>query len=419
MKLVTGLFLLFASQFVALTASAQDAFNPLTNELTVNIGLVGNNIHRNAVVVVDRARLAPPFDFFGPPLYPYDVYNPATGQLLISSVRVGVGANAVLVYNVSVFLTRVVSPGSTIVPALTTPTIFVPLNPMPEATVGRPYAASVLGNIFPDDLYTFTMDTLANGSLPTGMTVDLNGRVSGTPFATGSTDVQGAQTPRSYTFGVCATNTITRVTTSPCPQTSITVNPATFSITTTVIGNGTVAANIAGPAYPQGTRVTLTATPAQNATFSGWTGACSSSPCTLTMTSDKAVTATFTANAPQSLAGTWRGTWRWSGPGSNGCTFNDVGAISVTLGLSGTTLAGTNVSADGIEYRLDGGCVLSEMLSGTGGTMTLVRSGSSYALTWDILALSFSGTATITGTTMTGTFVRSTGGTGSFELTLQ
>jgi hypothetical protein len=416
MKLASAfLFLLLASPIVATTASAQDVFDMATNELRVNIGLVGNNIHRNAIVTVDRARLAPPFDFFGPPLFPYDVYNPATGQLLISSVRVA--GTDLVVYNVPVFITNVGSLG-VVTPRTGTPLTFVPRNPMPGATVGRPYAVTVLGNIFPEDLYTFSMDTLANGSLPTGMTLDLNGLVSGTPFATGSTDVQGAQTPRSYTFGVCATNTLTRVTTSPCPQTSIIVNPATFSITTTVIGTGTVSANIAGPAYAQGTRVTLTATPGQNSTFTGWTGACSSSPCTLTMNSDKAVTATFTST-PQSLAGTWRGTWRWSGPGSNGCTFNDVGAISVTLTQSGTTLSGSNVSADGIEYRLDAGCVLSEMLSGSNGNMELVQSGSSYALNWDILALEFSGTATISGTTMTGTFVRSTGGTGSFELTRQ
>jgi hypothetical protein len=416
MKLATAfLGLALASPFVTATASAQDVFDPNTKLMSVNIASVGDSIFRNAVVVVDTARLAPPFDLFGPPLYPYDVYNPTTGQLLLSSVRIA--GTDLVAFNVPVFISQVVLLG-TVTPRIGTPLTFVPHSPLPPAQVGRPYSRSMLGHIFPEDRYTFTMDTLGNGSLPTGMTLDLNGLLSGTPFATGSTDVQGAQTPRTYTFGVCATNTLTRVTTSPCPQTSIIVNPATFSITTTVVGSGSVSASLAGPDYPQGTKVTLTATAGQNSTFSGWSGACSISPCLLTMNSAKAVTATFTST-PQSLAGRWTGTWQWSGPGSNGCPFKDVGAMSVTLAQAGTTLSSSNVSADGIEFRLDGSCALDEMLSGTGGSMSLVPSGSSYTLTWGVLALSFTGTATVTGSKMTGTFVRNTGGTGSFTLTRQ
>src|SRR5206468_10020626 len=44
-----------------------------------------------------------------------------------------------------------------------------------------------------------------------------------------------------------------------------------------------------------GTRVTLTATPAANATFDGWTGGgcASTNPCTLTLTANTTVTAPF------------------------------------------------------------------------------------------------------------------------------
>src|SRR4029079_6596593 len=55
---------------------------------------------------------------------------------------------------------------------------------------------------------------------------------------------------------------------------------------------------------PSGASVTLTATPAAGATFSGWGGACSGTAptCTVTMTSTRAVTATFTAAAPGTLS---------------------------------------------------------------------------------------------------------------------
>ena len=50
-----------------------------------------------------------------------------------------------------------------------------------------------------------------------------------------------------------------------------------------------------------GTQVTLTATPASGSAFAGWAGACSGSgPCTVTMTADRGVAATFIAN-PQLL----------------------------------------------------------------------------------------------------------------------
>lgn len=63
--------------------------------------------------------------------------------------------------------------------------------------------------------------------------------------------------------------------------------------------------------YPQGTSVTLTATPdaASKATFGSWTGCASTTTtCTLTMDADKSVTATFTKAGQFSLQVTKNGT---------------------------------------------------------------------------------------------------------------
>lgn len=108
--------------------------------------------------------------------------------------------------------------------------VLVPRNPLPPARVGEAYAQSILGQInppAPPASYSYSIDTLANGVLPGGFIVDLNGTIRGTPSGTGRVDVNGAQLENSYTFRVCATDTITRLSTSPCAQTSITVLPRT------------------------------------------------------------------------------------------------------------------------------------------------------------------------------------------------
>ncbi len=75
--------------------------------------------------------------------------------------------------------------------------------------------------------------------------------------------------------------------------------PTTYVLTVGVTGNGAVSPAAGAHAYAGGTVVTLTATPASGATFTGWSGAVTgtANPVTVTMTGDKTVTAAFsTAN---------------------------------------------------------------------------------------------------------------------------
>jgi hypothetical protein len=62
--------------------------------------------------------------------------------------------------------------------------------------------------------------------------------------------------------------------------------------------------------YPSGTAVTLTATPAAGATFTGWSGDCTGTgPCTVTMTTNRAATASFASTGlSYSLTVTQNGT---------------------------------------------------------------------------------------------------------------
>ena len=73
--------------------------------------------------------------------------------------------------------------------------------------------------------------------------------------------------------------------------------PTKYTLTTTTTGSGTVSASPQATSYESGASVTLTATPANGFTFTGWSGALSgsSNPATVVMSSDKSVTAIFTA----------------------------------------------------------------------------------------------------------------------------
>lgn len=77
------------------------------------------------------------------------------------------------------------------------------------------------------------------------------------------------------------------------------------TLTVSVTGSGTVTSTPAGidcgttcsAAFDEGSQVALTANPAAGFTFSGFSGACSAAACTVTMSADESVTATF-AGAP-------------------------------------------------------------------------------------------------------------------------
>jgi uncharacterized repeat protein (TIGR02543 family) len=80
-----------------------------------------------------------------------------------------------------------------------------------------------------------------------------------------------------------------------------------YTLTTNVVGNGTVAKNPNAATYPAGSVVTLTATPASSYVFSGWSGDLtgSTNPVTITMNTNHVVTATFLAVVTRSLTAGW------------------------------------------------------------------------------------------------------------------
>jgi len=119
---------------------------------------------------------------------------------------------------------------------------------------------------------------------------------------------------------------------------------STFTLTITKSGDGTGNVNESGnniacgitcsAVYNSGDSITLTATPILNSAFTGWSGDCTGTdPCSLTMSADKDVTATFV-----SLPDT---------PGAPGTT-TEIPPDPITPGdtttTTGTTSTGTTVS---------------------------------------------------------------------------
>jgi uncharacterized repeat protein (TIGR03803 family) len=128
--------------------------------------------------------------------------------------------------------------------------------------------------------------------------------------------------------------------------------PSTFSLTTatTGTGQGAIQANPAGPSYPAGTVVVLSATPANGSSFAGWSGDGSGTTTrSVTMDSNKSVMATFNLVAPPA---SYTLTVSTGGTGTGAVTANPAGSTfpaGTVVTLTATPGAGsafTNWSGD-------------------------------------------------------------------------
>lgn len=140
---------------------------------------------------------------------------------------------------------------------------------------------------------------------------------------------------------------------------SFALSPAatyTIAVANAGNGNGAVTANPAGPAYPAGSDVTLTAQPAAGSTFAGWSGdGTGTTTRQLTMDGNKSVTATFTLvptptyTLTTTTAGTGQGTVTRSpsGPAYPAGTVVTLNAQAAT----GSTFAGWSGDGTGSTSR--------------------------------------------------------------------
>ena len=183
------------------------------------------------------------------------------------------------------------------------------------------------------------------------------------------TATAGADSTFTGWSGACTGTGTCAVTTSQARSVTATFTRNPQQLTVTVVGTGSVTSNpgtiacapICSEIYTYNTGVTLTATPGANATFTGWSGACTGTDtCTVTMTQARSVTATFGGSAGQPTIATRspsRGSTRGgtvvilTGANFAGTTVR-VGTVSVPIVLRGTTelsFVTPGVSAPGVQ----------------------------------------------------------------------
>jgi uncharacterized repeat protein (TIGR02543 family) len=117
-----------------------------------------------------------------------------------------------------------------------------------------------------------------------------------------------------------------------------------YTLTVNVVGSGSVTKSPDLPSYTPGTVVNLTAVPANGSRLSAWSGDLtgSANPTSITMNSDKTVTATFVAGTPTSL--TW---YTWPDQVTLGDNFQSIGILSP--GLNGRPIIVTFTRPDGTK----------------------------------------------------------------------
>lgn len=105
-----------------------------------------------------------------------------------------------------------------------------------------------------------------------------------------------------------------------------------YTLTTSVVGSGSISLDPSGGTYESGTRVALTAYPNSGSTFVGWTGVDSSdgNVASVTMNSARTVTAKFSGSSPSQTAYTIT-----ASVGSGG-SISPSGSVSVSAGNSQT-----------------------------------------------------------------------------------
>lgn len=152
--------------------------------------------------------------------------------------------------------------------------------------------------------------------------------------------------PGARGVGIAAgTAVVTATCGSKSNSVTIIVRPAqvTFSVTKGGNGNGSLFLNPPGGTYDAGTSVTVTATALSGSIFVGWSGACTGTQatCTLTLTSNQAATGTFQLGAVSITANPNVPRFNVSRSGSS-CTWT----VTVTPRIAFTVNSG---SGDGIS----------------------------------------------------------------------
>jgi RHS repeat-associated protein len=251
--------------------------------------------------------------------------------------------------------------------------------------------------------YTLTITKAGTGSgtvtsSPTGINC---GSTCSASFTSGTKVTLTAATAANSSFagwsGACTGTGTCSVTLSAAKSVTATFNLTTKTLTVTKAGTGTVTSNPAGincgstcsASFTTGSSVTLTASPGAGYAFSAWSGGCtgSATTCTVTLSAAQSVKATFVVAYTLTVAkaGTGTGTVTSSPVGINCGTACSAGYAS------GTKITLTAAAATGSAFTgWSGAC------TGTGTCAVTLSAAKSVTATF--AATSFALTVTKAGT---------------------
>ena len=281
-------------------------------------------------------------------------------------------------------------------------------------------AATAVTATFTLNTYTLTVTKTGNNTATSTVSSAPAGIDCGTdcdePYLATTPVVLTATPGPNVTFagwsgGGCSGTGACTVTVNAATAVSAQFNTTRYNLTLTKAGNGTgtvtsaptgVSCNAACAtqtvAFDHGTAVTLTAAPAANASFVGWSGGgCTGTgPCTVTMTAATAVTATFTLNSyPLTVvrAGTGTGTVTSNPPGID-CNIDCDETYLATTPVVLTATVGPN----SVFAGWSGGC------TGTGTCAITINAAATVTATFNLatraltLTKAGTGTGTVTST---------------------
>ncbi len=244
-----------------------------------------------------------------------------------------------------------------------------------------------------------TISWSTSGS-PTSCTA--SGAWTGVKSTSGGTESKTYSSAGTYTYSITCSKAGTSNATD---SVTVVVNSQTvtnYTLTTSKSGSGTISSSPSGiscgtdcsQSYASGTSVSLSATPSSGYVFSGWGGSCSGTgSCTVSMTSNKTVTAVFTYSPSSytlniSKTGTGTGTVTGSGIScGSDCSQSYTSGTSVTLIASATL--GSFTGWSGCNSTSGSSCTVSMTSSKT------VTASFTYTVTNYTLTTSKSGSGTI------------------------
>lgn len=186
--------------------------------------------------------------------------------------------------------------------------VFATVNEKPNVEVFGPLPKPAVTKVTPVEGQAGTVVEITGTNLGEATEVAFGGKIVKSPFIQNTATKIKVKSPAGCVGLVDVRVTVPGGTSLVVPADKFTCVPPSHTLTVSLAGTGSGGVTCNGTAcavsYPEGTSVTLVATPNSTSTFTGWAGAgCSGAGgCVVTINADTAVTATFTAKPKEECA---------------------------------------------------------------------------------------------------------------------